>query len=279
MKATTALAAVLAAHAAPALTALTPARRRLLPALTGQGPRGHVALTFDDGPDRASTPRFLRLLDRTGTRATFFLLGSMLDRDPELGREIVAAGHEVAVHGWAHTCLLWRPPRATFHDIARARDRIEGVTDTPVRWYRPPYGVLTTSSLITCRRLGLSPRLWTAWGRDWEAGATASSILTTVTRTLTGGGTVLLHDSDCTSAEGSWRRTLAALPRLIDWAAERNLTLGPLAGHHSGCLQVRRPSVPGHATQVAHRAADGAADGTRDDRRMRWQAGRLRWRR
>jgi peptidoglycan/xylan/chitin deacetylase (PgdA/CDA1 family) len=226
-----ALAAGLATHAAPALTAITPARRLLLPALSGVGPAGHIALTFDDGPDRVSTPRFLELLAATRIRATFFLLGSMLHRDPGLGREIVAAGHEVAVHGWAHRCLLWRSPGATYDDIARALDRIAAVTGEQPRWYRPPYGVLTTGALLACRRLDLRPRLWTAWGRDWEAGATPSSIVRTVARPLTGGGTVLLHDSDCTSAAGSWRRTLAALPRIVDWARERNLDLGPLRDH------------------------------------------------
>ena len=225
------LAAAIAAHAAPALTAITPARRLLLPTLAGSGPVRQVALTFDDGPDRQSTPRFLRLLAEHRVRATFFLLGSMLVRDPDLGRELVAAGQEVAVHGWAHRCLLWRTPRATYDDIARARDQIAEVTGTTPRWYRPPYGVLTTGALLACHRLDLKPKLWTAWGRDWEVAATPATILRTVTRTLRGGGTVLLHDSDCTSAPGSWRATLAALPPLIDWTHEHDLTLGQLRDH------------------------------------------------
>jgi peptidoglycan/xylan/chitin deacetylase (PgdA/CDA1 family) len=232
------LAAMCGAHAAPALTAVTPLRRALVPALSGVGAARHVALTFDDGPDRVSTPRFLRLLDDHDVKATFFMLAGMLERDVGLGREVVAAGHEVAVHGWAHRCLLWRAPRATYDDIARARDLIGEVTGAPPRWYRPPYGVLTTGALLACRRLGLQPRLWTAWGRDWEACASPSSIVRTVTRTLAGGGTVLLHDSDCTSAPGSWRRTLAALPALIDWVGERRLILGPLREHRG---VARRP--------------------------------------
>lgn len=122
-------AAGFALHAVPALTSVAPVRRRLLPALSGIGRPGHVALTFDDGPDRRSTPRFLHRLDRAGVRATFFLLGSLLDRDPGLGREMTAQGHEVAVHGWEHHNLLCRTPSATYADIARARDRIAELTD------------------------------------------------------------------------------------------------------------------------------------------------------
>jgi peptidoglycan/xylan/chitin deacetylase (PgdA/CDA1 family) len=221
----------LSLHAGPALTAIMPLRRRVLPALSGIGRRDHLALTFDDGPDRASTPAFLRVLAEHRVRATFFLLGAMLDRDPELGREIVAAGHEVAVHGWHHSCLLWRTPAAVQDDLTRARDFIASVTGGRPRWYRPPYGVLTTAGWRSAVRLGLTPVLWTAWGRDWEAGATAASIRRTVTRRLAGGGTVLLHDSDCLSAPDSWRRTLAALPGVIEAAHRQGLTVGPLAEH------------------------------------------------
>ncbi|MFI5911697.1 polysaccharide deacetylase family protein [Dactylosporangium sp. NPDC051541] len=220
-----------AATLAPALTAITPLRRVYMPRLAGVGRAGHVALTFDDGPDRRSTPQILRVLDQYHIRASFFVLGSMLAEDPQLGRELADAGHEVAVHGWHHRCLLRRGPAATDRDITRARMLVASVTGQVPRWYRPPYGVLTLAALRTCRRLGLTPVLWTAWGRDWEAGATPDSIVRTVTRRLAGGGTVLLHDTDITSAPGSWRRTVDALPALLEWARERGLAVGPLAEH------------------------------------------------
>jgi hypothetical protein len=56
-------------------------------------------------------------------------------------------------------------------------------------------------------------------------------VLATVRRDLSGGGTVLLHDSDCTSAPGSWRSALGALPDLLADCADRGLTVGPLAEH------------------------------------------------
>src|SRR3954452_11572119 len=87
--------AALVAHAAPALTNVDIVRRRLFPGLSGTGTPGHVALTFDDGPQRDSTPAFLEALDRLGWRATFFMLGSMVERAPELAAEVAAAGHEV----------------------------------------------------------------------------------------------------------------------------------------------------------------------------------------
>lgn len=219
------------AHSLPALTSLGPLRPLLAPRLSGPGDAGHVALTFDDGPDPASTPLFLKELEKTGVKATFFVLGRMLVKAPELGREMVAAGHEVAVHGWAHKPLLIRTPRATVDDVRRARDLVAEVTGVQPRFYRPPYGVLSASALYAARQTGLKPVLWTHWGQDWTAKATPDSVMRTLTRAPLAGGTVLLHDSDVTSAPGAWRSALGALPRLLDLCVEQGLKVGPLGEH------------------------------------------------
>jgi len=73
--------------------------------------------------------------------------------------------------------------------------------------------------------------VWTAWGVDWARRATPESVARTVIRDLNGGGTVLLHDSDCTSTPDSWRRTLGALPMILDECERRGLEVGPLAAH------------------------------------------------
>jgi peptidoglycan/xylan/chitin deacetylase (PgdA/CDA1 family) len=226
-----ALPVLAAAHAAPVLSTFGPLRNRLMPRLSGQGRTDHVALTFDDGPDPLSTPFFLRQLEARRIHATFFLLGSAARRTPDLVREMVAAGHEIAIHGWQHRPLLLRGPRATYDDLARARDTVGDITGTAPTLFRPPYGVMTTSAHLSARRLNLTPVLWTCWGEDWRARATPHSVLRTVTADLRGGGTVLLHDSDCTSAPGSWQNTLGALPRLLDTCDERGLRVGPLREH------------------------------------------------
>jgi peptidoglycan/xylan/chitin deacetylase (PgdA/CDA1 family) len=156
-----ALGGVVAVHAAPAATWL-PGVRRLLPGVAGVGAAGRVALTFDDGPDPASTPRFLDELRRLGCLATFFVLGEMLERHPELGRRAVAEGHEIAVHGWRHdNALVMRPGRAA-REIADACALVRAVTGARPAWYRPPYGVLSAETLAAARACGLRPVLWTA---------------------------------------------------------------------------------------------------------------------
>lgn len=225
------MAAAAVAHAGAGVTAIGPLRRRCFPALAGLGSADHVALTFDDGPDPRMTPRFLDVLRARGTHATFFLLGSMVARARSLAAELTAAGHEVGVHGWDHRYVLLRGPRASYDDIARARDVVAEATGTVPGFYRPPYGVLSGAAIWACRRLGMTPLLWTCWGREWTAGATSLGVLATIRRDLAGGATVLLHDSDGTSPPGSSLAALGAAGMLLDECAERGWRTGTVAGH------------------------------------------------
>ena len=217
--------------AAPALLRGRLLRAGLCPGLAGQGRPDHIALTFDDGPDPDGTPAVLDALDRLGVTATFFMLGAQVVRYPEVAAAVVAAGHEAAVHGFTHRNHLTRGPVDVCRDVTRAASLVAAATRTSPVWFRPPYGVLGSTSLVAARRAGLRPVLWTAWGRDWED-RTAAQVAATVQRQLTSGGTVLLHDSDCTTrVAGSWRATVAALPRIAERADQLGCTIGPLRDH------------------------------------------------
>ncbi|MET8944041.1 polysaccharide deacetylase family protein [Streptomyces sp. NPDC004542] len=222
---------VAAAHIVPAGTWLPGPRCAWLPALAGVGSGDHVALTFDDGPDPRSTPAFLDALDELSVRATFFVLGEQVLRHRRLGHDIVRRGHELAVHGWTHH-RPWRPaPVREARQLARATHAVAEVSGATPAWYRPPYGILTGDRLLAARRSGLHPVLWTAWGRDWTAHATAGSVAANVLADVRGGGTVLLHDTDRHAAPGCWRAALAALPRLVGACRAAGLRVGPLGEH------------------------------------------------
>jgi peptidoglycan/xylan/chitin deacetylase (PgdA/CDA1 family) len=208
-----------------------PLRRRVRPTLAGISGLAHVALTFDDGPDPASTPSFVALLETWDCRATFFLLGQHVARNAGLVRDLADRGHELAVHGWDHRCVLRSGEAALVDDLRRTAATIEDLTGGPVTWYRPPYGVLGTHALRAARVAGLRTVLWSAWGRDWERRATPSRIVASVERTLRPGGVVLLHDTDRTSAPGSWQRTLVATEVLLSRWREAGLRVGPVGDH------------------------------------------------
>ncbi len=181
------------------------------------------ALTFDDGPHVQGTPAVLEVLAARGVRATFFVVGEQVRRNPGLAGEIAAAGHEVALHCDRHRNLLRLAPRQVRADIARAQASIEDATGGSPSLYRPPYGVLNATALRLAREHGWRTLLWSQWGRDWEARATPESIAARVTEGASEGAVLLLHDADDYSATGSWRRTVAALPRVLDALAERGL--------------------------------------------------------
>jgi peptidoglycan/xylan/chitin deacetylase (PgdA/CDA1 family) len=213
----------MAGYALPALAAAWPPLRRPLGIedRTASG-RGY-ALTFDDGPHPLGTPAVLEILDRAGVSATFFLVGEQVAKQRSLAGEIVAAGHRVGLHCHRHRNLLRLTPGQVREDIARAQALIEDATGCEPALYRPPYGVLNAAALRQAHARGWRTLLWSQWGRDWEAHATPASILARVTAGAEAGSVLLLHDADDYSAPDSWRRTAAALPRIIEELARREL--------------------------------------------------------
>jgi peptidoglycan-N-acetylglucosamine deacetylase len=237
-------------HMLPGVATLRRFRCLALPTLSGVGRADHVALTFDDGPDPASTPAFLDALDtlpsatapaQLGWKATFFLLGEQVRRHPDLAAEVVRRGHEIGVHGFEHRNHLTRTAWWTTDDLHRATDTIGEATGQAPRWFRPPYGALSASSLVAAQRAGLPTVLWTSWGRDWRAEATAQTVVDDITATWRRGATVLLHDSDITSAPQSWRAGLAALPVLAQRWSAGGLSVGTLGEHGIGHRRRNEP--------------------------------------
>ncbi len=181
------------------------------------------ALTFDDGPHSQGTPAVLEILARERISATFFLVGEQVRRNPTLASEIVAAGHGIGLHCDRHRNLLRLTPSQVRADIARAKGTIEQATDRAIGLYRPPYGVLNASALRIARAHAWRTLLWSQFGKDWQAQATPESIAARVTQGAEQGSVLLLHDADDYSAPGSWRRTAAALPWVLETLSELGL--------------------------------------------------------
>ncbi|MHB1488232.1 MAG: polysaccharide deacetylase family protein [Acidimicrobiales bacterium] len=240
----------LVANSLPATTAVAGIRRRLFPALAGQGRQGHLALTFDDGPDPSSTPAFLEALDTLGWKATFFLLGSMVRQAPELAVAIAEGGHEIGLHGDRHRNHLGRWPWAVAEDLEVGLETIMAACGKRPVWFRPPYGVLAASTAWSASQLGLRTVLWSAWGRDWRAQATAATVMADLETGLADGATVLLHDSDCTSAPRAWRSALEALPLLARRVQGLGWEVGTLSEHGIGQDRVPGAGQPPAGTEI-----------------------------
>jgi peptidoglycan/xylan/chitin deacetylase (PgdA/CDA1 family) len=188
---------------------------------------GHVALTFDDGPDPDGTPAVLDALDATGLKATFFMVGEQVKAAPALAREVASRGHEVALHGATHRSHRELGPRDSRDEPAYGLGTVEAATARRPRFFRPPYGVFNEHSYAAVRAVGLEPVYWSAWGLDWET-ISAARVVDVVERDLEPGAIVVLHDSARYGHRADVAATVEAIPPIAALAAERGLRVGPL---------------------------------------------------
>lgn len=94
-----------------------------------------------------NTHRLLRMLDRRGVRATFFVLGWVAHRFPHLVRDIHRAGHEIGSHSYWHRLIYELTPEEFAEDLRRSCAVLEDIVGAPVRSYRAPSFSITKKSL------------------------------------------------------------------------------------------------------------------------------------
>ncbi|GAB3574870.1 hypothetical protein GCM10027406_05540 [Leifsonia lichenia] len=131
-----------------------------------------AALTFDDGPVDGDTQKILGALGDAGATATFFVLLSRVRRNPALLTEVVAAGHEIALHGLDHRRLTDLPPDSLGSRMRDGRAELEDAAGVPIHWFRPPYGVQNLRVWRATRAAGMTPVLWGPTLADWRTAST-----------------------------------------------------------------------------------------------------------
>ena len=184
----------------------------------GSRGRPSLALTFDDGPSEA-TPELLRLLERYRVQATFFVVGSNVQRLPSVLKETAAAGHEIGNHTWSHPVLFFLTPGSIAGELERTQQEIGVVTGRTPAYFRPPFGVRGFGLRQAQQSLGLHGVIWTVLGRDWVLGSDA--IVKRVLAKAGPGGIICLHDGRETRPQPDVRKTIEAVDRLIPLLGER----------------------------------------------------------
>lgn len=127
-----------------------------------------IVLTFDDGPTPGETDQILEVLRDHGCTATFFVLANRATKARSLLEEVVAEGHEIAVHGPDHRRLTLFTAREVTERTRAARHTIEDLAGAETRWFRPPYGAQGVRAWWGIRRAGLVPVLWGTTFNDWH---------------------------------------------------------------------------------------------------------------
>ncbi|WP_235521206.1 bifunctional polysaccharide deacetylase/glycosyltransferase family 2 protein [Cellulomonas sp. Leaf395] len=220
-----------------------------------------VALTFDDGPDPRWTPQILDVLARENVPATFFVVGSHAVEEPELLRQVVAAGHELGGHTWSHADLSAVPTWRANLELSLGQLGLAGGAGISTSLLRPPYssspGDLDAAELTAVQRAADAGYLVVLADRDtkdWSRPG-VEQIVADGSPTGTEGQIVLLHDGG-----GDRSETLAALPALIERYREagyRFTTVSDGLGLAVGATRPAEaiPAVQGQVLDVAVRAS------------------------
>jgi peptidoglycan/xylan/chitin deacetylase (PgdA/CDA1 family) len=179
-----------------------------------------LALTFDDGPNPAVTPRLLDLLDRYDARATFFLIGRHVRACPELAAEIALRGHTLGNHTDTHPNLFWLSRTQILGELRRCAASILEATGQRTTIMRPPYGVRAPQVHAAAREARLDPPImWSKTARDWVPQPVAR--LTQRLAAVRAGDIVLLHDGFHRALGGDRQQTVHALEHWLPrWKAQ-----------------------------------------------------------
>jgi len=175
-----------------------------------------VALTFDDGPDPAVTPKLLDLLARRNVEVAFFVIGRRVARHPELARRAAEAGHLVENHSHRH--LPWTNfffTRAMTRELKACSAEIEAAVGVAPRYYRPPFGLSNHAIVPASRNARLRIVGWQARGFDSRS-ANPDAVVNRILKRVRPGGIILLHDG---SRDPD--RLLEVTDKLLDGLAKR----------------------------------------------------------
>ena len=168
-----------------------------------------VALTFDDGPNPATTNQALDTLSKYGIKATFFVLGKNVSGNEEILKRMKADGHVIGNHSWSHPVLSKLSLDEAKKQITDTEDAITKVLGSSSKLMRPPYGAITDDIRNS---LDLSFIMWDVDSLDWKS-KNEAAILTEIQRQVRNGSIILMHDIHA--------ETVNALPKIIDYLKEQ----------------------------------------------------------
>ena len=182
-----------------------------------------VALTFDDGPDPASTRAVARVLAEHDVPAAFFVVGERVAAHPEIVRELDAAGHLICNHTHSHSLSLhfslWATARRELRACGAA---VAAVLGKEPALFRAPQGIKNPALGDVIGELGLTAIGWDVRGLD-SMSDDADAIARRVLRGARPGSVIMLHDGGGLGGRAGRRATIAALPRIIEALRARGL--------------------------------------------------------
>jgi peptidoglycan-N-acetylglucosamine deacetylase len=154
----------------------------------------YIAMTFDDGPSAALTPKLLDLLAARHIKATFFVIGENVAEYPEIVARAAREGHEIASHSWSHPNLAKMSQESVRSQLQRTDDAIKSATGKSPTLLRPPYGSITEREKRWIHdEFGYDIILWDVDPLDWKRPGPAV-VRNRILKETRPGSIVLAHD-------------------------------------------------------------------------------------
>ncbi|MBU5262902.1 polysaccharide deacetylase family protein [Bacillus atrophaeus] len=170
-----------------------------------------LSLTFDDGPHPVYTEAILDVLEENGVKATFFCIGSRLDKYPSIAKRIIQQGHEIGSHTMNHVFFDHLDKEEIKNELDSASAEIDALQPNQHKLFRPPGGSLNETAFQTLLEEGYQIVMW-SWNqdpKDW-AKPGKTKIVNHVVSNAKGGDIILLHDGG-----GNRRQTVKAIKEII----------------------------------------------------------------
>lgn len=173
----------------------------------------YIAMTFDDGPSAATTPRLLDILAKRNIKATFFMIGQCVVENPAIVKRVLAEGHEIGNHSWSHPAFAKMSDDAVTSQIDRTENAIEQACGLKTELLRPPYGSITKRQEEWIHdKLGMNVILWEVDPLDWKY-RNSAHVESEILKQVRPGAIILSHDIHAT--------TVDAMPATLDALAAR----------------------------------------------------------
>ncbi len=153
-----------------------------------------IAITFDDGPHGVNTPRLLDMLKKRGVKATFYVVGNMVEYNPQILKRMIAEGHEIGNHTVTHGNLARMSDASLRKELQDAHDMIVDATGVAPKSMRPPGGAITNDQKkLMLKEFGYPTILWSVDPEDWKRPG-ASVVTSRLVNGARPGGILLVHD-------------------------------------------------------------------------------------
>jgi len=181
-----------------------------------------VVLTFDDGPVEPFTRQILDILERYGVPAVFFCIGENVERFPQVAKEIVMRGHELANHTQSHRVLPFLPAEKVEREIRGGANACKKASGVRPVFFRCPKGYKTRRVLKLAKKLGQQAIGFSYPIFDVE-NPLPETLIHNVLHRVKGGDILLMHDGFRKEKPASRDSLVAALPKIIEGVRGRGL--------------------------------------------------------